>query len=529
MKKIILIILLASSIYAQEENQSQSIELPDFVITGKESISIQKAKKSEPDFIPLLSNDFFIPQYPNEEIITIRLPEVENEVVSIGNYSQTTNAFLRISAGLKTFPKGEFFYNNWSNNFSYNAHLFGLNELEFEKHAGLSMSGGKIGGSYFVDQTSNILPGLEIALNGSFVNESFNFYGSSTPSLNRITNNGIVDLNFNYVNSSNINFGIKFNNAYYEQKDDAIDENIFSTEGFLNFKVNNFNFKIDALYKNQSVSVPDTNFGNHYFIKTKATIGFIAYNLINVKTGIYISVREGDIFFAPIAYGSLKLNKSISIFGEFAPFTEFNTLQNYKYLNRYYRFNNFVNTFTENKSNLKIAAKYEYEKYFEISAGIGYLNSDNNFYFEDSQEELGYFRIHKEDTENSYLFVNMLFRKGPFGEFYGEAKFQNIKGENNNYLPYKSSFISSLNYRYDWNNIFGLSLGLLYLNEAYLDYKNENKIPESLNLKSLFYYELFKNFKITLEFENLLNEKYYYFRNYRAKPFDVLAGFEFKW
>ena len=57
--KIYFIILLvcAQLSCAQTESQSQSIELPDFVITGKESISVPKIQKSVADFIPLLSDD----------------------------------------------------------------------------------------------------------------------------------------------------------------------------------------------------------------------------------------------------------------------------------------------------------------------------------------------------------------------------------------------------------------------------------------------------------------------------------------
>ena len=58
MRKIILIFFLSFTIvFAQEENQSQSIELPDFVITGNEKITIPKVQKSHPDLIPLLSKD----------------------------------------------------------------------------------------------------------------------------------------------------------------------------------------------------------------------------------------------------------------------------------------------------------------------------------------------------------------------------------------------------------------------------------------------------------------------------------------
>jgi len=68
-----------------------------------------------------------------------------------------------------------------------------------------------------------------------------------------------------------------------------------------------------------------------------------------------------------------------------------------------------------------------------------------------------------------------------------------------------------------------------YFNESYTNIDNTNKIHDKLDVGTSFYYEMFRNFKLTLAFENLLNDKYYYFRNYEAKPIDVLAGFEFRW
>ena len=54
-----------------------------------------------------------------KKIHTIKLPEIESEIISLGNYKQTTNAFLKLSAGLETWPLGEFYYSNWSENFSF--------------------------------------------------------------------------------------------------------------------------------------------------------------------------------------------------------------------------------------------------------------------------------------------------------------------------------------------------------------------------------------------------------------------------
>ncbi len=94
-----------------------------------------------------------------------------------------------------------------------------------------------------------------------------------------------------------------------------------------------------------------------------------------------------------------------------------------------------------------------------------YLNSDNNFYFEDNLTD-GYFTIYEQDIEKTNMFVNFLFRKGPFGEFYAESKLQNITGENGNFIPYTSTIVGKFNYAYDWNFGIGFKIGLEYYNKV---------------------------------------------------------------
>jgi len=528
MRKLILIFFFSLSfIFAQEENQSQSIELPDFVITGNEKITIPKVQKSYPDLIPLLSKDFFTPLNISDDQTSIELPKVENKIVSIPKYLQTTHAMLKLNAGLYTWPAGEFYYNNWIDNFSYNAHIFGLNELEYVKNAGLSYGGLSLGSSYYLNNNSHFLPGLEISLHGNYLYESFNFFGSDNSNLERITNNGFAELSLNYITDPISNFGLVFNDKYYKQKDDEISENIFGTNAFVKFKVYNSDIKLEGSYKNQSVNSESGQFGNTYFYNILGTLTIHPFNFINLRGGIYFSESNGNTFFTPYAYGSIKLNKSLTVYGEFSPNTEFKTLSDFRDANRYYQLNNFTNLFIENKVNFKAAVKYEYERYFEISAGAGYLNSDNNFYFEDNIKN-GFFTIYKDDIENTFAFVNFLFRRGPFGQFYSELKLQHITGSNSKKVPYHSSILADANYSYSWTD-FEVKLKLNYFSESFTDFLNTNKIPAKINAGIDLSYEIFENFDLTLSLQNLLNDKYYYFRNYKAKPFDLIAGFEFRW
>ncbi|MCB0753209.1 MAG: TonB-dependent receptor, partial [Ignavibacteriae bacterium] len=125
-------------------------------------------------------------------------------------------------------------------------------------------------------------------------------------------------------------------------------------------------------------------------------------------------------------------------------------------------------------------------------------------------------------------FMNFIFRKGPFGEFYGDVKIQDVTGSNSKDLPYNSPIIANLNYAYSWTD-FKLGFNLNYLSKTFTDRENTNEIPRAFNLGMNLAYEIFQNFDLTLAVQNMFNDKYYYFRNYKAKPVDVIAGFEFRW
>ena len=522
-------IIFFSSHFAQDESQSQSIELPDFVITGQESISIPKMQKRMSDFIPLLSQDFFTPEFPGNEKTTIDLPEVNTEIINLSENQQQTNARLRFSAGLETWPTGDFYYNNWTGNFIYDFNIFGKNELEYVNKAGISGAGASLGGNYFVDHNSNFLPGLEIAVRGDYYYESFNFFGSADRNLERTIDDGMFDLTLNYNSDRFNNFGFGFRNNYFNKRDHELDENVLGLGAYYKLKLGDFNFNFTGLYKNQVISSPTFTSSSQQYYNIITSLEFLLYDRINIRAGLYFSDKEGNSFFRPNLFGSIKLNDNFSVYGAFTPSTEFKTLEDFYYINRHYDYNGIINTQIENVADLKFAAKFEYEKYFEVSGGVGYLNTNNDFYFEDDVDQ-GIFSLNIIDSENTYLFLNMLFRKGPFGQFYGEVKLQDVTtGSNGINLPYQSNLLGIFNYSYDWSNGFGMQLGLDYFSESFTDLENSEKIPEQIDLNLLLYYELFENFDLRLQFENLLNSDYYYYRNYKAKPFDVLAGFEFRW
>ena len=67
MKKYFILIILFFSTFLFAQTEQQSIELPDFVITGRQNIDIPIAVKKKPDLVSTISKDFLTPQYSPEE------------------------------------------------------------------------------------------------------------------------------------------------------------------------------------------------------------------------------------------------------------------------------------------------------------------------------------------------------------------------------------------------------------------------------------------------------------------------------
>jgi len=528
MKKLTVIILVLNFVlFAQEQTKTQSIELPDFVITGIQNISLPKIQKKQPDFIPLLSKDFFNPIFPSEEEIPLEMPRLKIEQVNTYNPIQKTNALIKVSAGKHTWPSGEFYYGNWINNFSYHAHIYGLRELNYIDNAGVNYVGGNLGGRYFIDQEADFLPGLEIKLNGGYKVESYNFFGSNTPAINRKTNFGNGILSFNYDNKNNINFGLSLQDDYYKQKDDVTNENVITTDTYIKYKIHKVAFELNGTIKNQSLSTTISHLENNNYYNTTAAIGVNLFRNLNIKGGINFAKSGDNSFFAPFAFASLRMSKNFTLFGEFLPYAELLTLKDFVTKNRYYKLNSFANSFVENKTNFKTALRFDYKK-TEITGGVGYMKSDSAIYFEDNITQ-GFFDIYKDDIKNTYVFVNMFFRQGKLGDFYAELKVQDIKGSNKKKIPYAPTFVAKLSYMYNWLNNFGTRVNLDFSDGAYSDNVNTEELPRMVDVSLSFYYKIFNNFNLTLQLENILDNKYYYYKNFEAKPFDALLGFEYRW
>ena len=62
---VLIVFFFTVAIFAQnQQKQNPDVQLPDFVITGKDVIKVQQAKKIPPAFVSIISEKFVKPVFP---------------------------------------------------------------------------------------------------------------------------------------------------------------------------------------------------------------------------------------------------------------------------------------------------------------------------------------------------------------------------------------------------------------------------------------------------------------------------------
>ena len=104
-KILFVFIVFSLIIFAQEEKQQNpNVELPDFVITGTDIISIGKAQKIEPDYVTTVSEQFLKPVYSPEELGLRELSSPLKEEINMFDSLNYIKGILKFNAGVYTLP-----------------------------------------------------------------------------------------------------------------------------------------------------------------------------------------------------------------------------------------------------------------------------------------------------------------------------------------------------------------------------------------------------------------------------------------
>jgi hypothetical protein len=526
---LLFLVFFISIAFAQEEkSKNPDVELPEFVITGSDILSIQKGKKIDPEILPILNEQFLKPAYSPEDL---KLRELSDPIRNEFSLTDSLNYFtgkLEAKAGIYTIPEVRFSLSNPFENGLYQFFAKGKNRRSFVENSGLYDINGGLNVFYQLASESMLFNGTKFQLHGDYGRTSYKLYAANDPFIKRELNKGNVRLNIENLLEDKFNYVLSFSDDIHSLQDNVYSENFLDFGAMFRAKLEDINFGVNSAYKvqffkNDFVKQSTTDF---FFIRP--FIGYSYNDRLKASIGInYFSFRD-EVKVYPYLFLGSRISDKISLFAEYSPQVVFCGNGFFLDANPYFYVQNFVNLIYEKKNSLEISLKYDYEKYYEINGGIKYFSSPTLPYFESSALD-GRFNVVNTSAESYTGFVNLLFHLGPYGYFYGSVEMNQTKSKDGKILPYHPSLNSDLTYGYNFRFGLNCELTLSYLSKQYINKANDELINPFVNLGAKFSYKLVQDFELTLEADNLLNRKNYLWYNYQEPPLELTCGLIYRW
>ncbi len=529
MKKILLIIIVLNiSLLAQSENKTQSIELPAFVITGVQSVSLPIINKKKSEYVHVVDEHFLTPKNDTDEFELMDNTTPIKKEMALYSSGEHYNGLLQLGLGLQTLPIGKLDFSLDKNNFLFNTHLFGSNTNEYLPYAGYNTSGADVKLSYFVHHRGKVFPGMQINATGGFVRDKYNFYGTSTPALFRENEKYFGKLDFINKLKKDFLYGASFSANSLKLKVDDIKENLFGANGFIEYKFSALSLGVKGHYTKQQV-IGKLGYSKSGYMNGNVYLGLTNSKIFALKLGVNYSVQDTNKLFAPMAVLSIFVEKGAALFFSYEANSEFVTISNLLLENRYYN-SNMKNIFQKNLYKFNGAIKYDFSDVFEINAGFFSMKIDNYHYFEDIAKDNRFKVVQINEVKKLGAFLNVLINAKKYGELFFDFQFQDVRDiVSGNKIPYQPLLNGNISYGYLFN--FGLysKLKISYLSSVYSDFLNTNKLPSYFNLGLLLKYNIYKSLALTCDFQNILNKDNYLFKGYKEKPRDIIVGIEYRW
>jgi hypothetical protein len=525
-KKIaILFFSLSVLCFSQDDKkQSSGVELPDFVITGNEKVSVEKAKKPDPDFVSTLSEEFFKPVFSSEQLEIKEFINPIKENISLKDSVHFLKGRFSAGLGFYDLPTLDFLYTNPYNGGIFEGYASSLNRRAYVSNSDRYELNGGLNLSLFNKNDASFLPGTELKFHGGLDLNSYKFYAAPDPTTRRSFTRADVSVKAdNFLNDYFV-FAAEAGNEYSSLKNENYTENLISINGFAKLRVSNFYLSGDIIIRKQFISNDSLSGMSFGFIGLIPKIGLILSDAFKAEFGFNYSNAMGQSFFTPNASIALKLDNSLSLLGEFVPHSEFISSSWFLKKNPWFNSRSYMNAVVNYSGLFKFAVKYEYEKYFQINCGVKRSSSTDLPYFINSSIP-GRFDVAFQDASIMTVFADLLFYTGPNGYFYGSTSVTVSSDTLKLRVPYVPWSDASLAYGYRFAKYnLDTEIKLNYISDVYTDLLNNSKLNSNIDLGLKFSYQYRPKFFITLELSNMLFHQNYTWQGYQEMPFNITAG-----
>jgi hypothetical protein len=349
-------------------------------------------------------------------------------------------------------------------------------------------------------------------------------FASIDPEQKRTKNEGNYYLGIKSTAGKVFIFDLQFDDHVTSLVENNFNENLINLNGFARLQLSDIGLGIKTNYQKQFFTTDSIdNAGFNYFF-FRPTVSFELFNSVKAEVGYTFTNSGGQSFNKIFASFGLRISKNMILLGEFSPNAEFLTSGLLLRKNDYFNPIMFDNLFYRKSNYFDVAVKYEYERYYQIDAGLRYFKSGNLPYFTGSNKS-GQFDIATTDAKNYNAYLNLSFHFGPYGVLYGSFDYFRVRDNNDNNIPYQPNLKGNITYGYEFKKGLLGEVLVDYYSDRFTDIPNTTKLNSFFNLGFKLTYKLQETFILNLQMYNLLNRDIFLWQGYMEKPLDIMLGF----
>ncbi len=523
------LIIYFTSNFAQDDRAGNpAVELPEFVITGSDAVNVMKAKKIEPDLIPVINQQFLKPEQPTEDLPVSELSDPFREEFKLLDSLNYFTGKLEAGAGIYELPKINISLSSPFSNGIFQVTAKGKNRRAYVENSERYDFSTGLDVFYQLESESPIFNGTKFQFHGDYGRTAYKLFAANDPFIKRNLNKGNISLRIENLLEDKFNYALSFSDDIHSLQDNIYSENFLKFGGMIRANLSSINFGVNTWYNVQMLKNELVLKNTSDLFSIRPFIGFNFSDYFKTSIGVNYNNFKDQSKFYPYLFSGFRFNDQISAYLEYSPHAEMLSNGYFLDMNPYFSINDFINLVHEKKNMFQLAAKYEYGKYYEINAGVKYFSSDASPFFY-SSPSIGRFSVGSIASKSYTGFVNLLFHLGPYGYLYSSVELNETKSDNGNILPYHPAINSLITYGYNFDSKLESRLTLSYLSKQYADIPNTISLNPFIDLKLDFTYKISHEFNLTFELNNLLNKNNYKWIRYKEPPLDLVAGLIFRW
>ncbi len=518
-----IITFLITTQFVLPQTASQPLELPNFIIEGKEQIDIQVGGKQMPEYATMMRRS----QMDSLNI----LEKPRNYIVFPINLPSSIIA--------REFPDG-FIIGNFGSFFTTEVkagYRTALKDYSFSGIGGISGSKGNVeNADYFKVnlglQSDYIAPDKFFIFGGSktTTNLDFAYLNYKLYALSPAPKRDFAKINFIIKSDGNFE-GFDFSTgakAYWISQAGAgekVTENLIA--GFLDIKMKDiekrtFGGRIGVnlrQFRGRTTNFYEVlGYSNFTYLGLdfKPTIGFQFANASNNQNriGLLLNLQAQRM-----------INKDFSLQLIFA-----NGLKNQSFAYYYEKNPYLVDSLGIDYGNEMLIGgtiRFEPKKDLNLVGGTNFVYTVRRPCFENTS--LGYFDILYLDATIFNIFIEGIFTDSRIGDFSLRTDFvASSLRTNKNDIPYEPSFKIRADYSRRLFDFLSVKAGLEYIGERFANIENSIKLS-SYNIFSIgFEYFYNSKFNISLGLQNLLNSNVIIWNGYKEREFNFKLGITYK-